>query len=469
MREDMAGSRLLIVSTVTLLAWAPAIAILSSRFGAQVANADKPILWFVAMQVIAGLAYLGALYGLRAVQGRRLWLFVMVALGLWLRLALMGSTPILEDDYNRYLLDGATMAQGLDPYAYSPEELLLAGVPLSWEMRLLVEQGRPVIEQVNHSTLRTIYPPVAQWAFAVAYHVRPWDLLGLRLVWLGLDVLTLGLLVWGLSPPAGGAVRVASLAVYWLNPLLVKEVYNSAHMEMIVLLAATAGLVLAARKNSVGSGVMLALGVGAKLWPVLWLGLIVRWFRAKPRQAVLGLVAFALTLAVVLSPMMTALSGEGSGLLRYTQRWEMNDTAFMLILWPLQWLNTAHAPLVARAVVAVMVIVWAAWLGRRPMHHAGALYGRALAVVAMMFLWSPTQFPWYALWLLPVAALAPHWPLQWLTVTLPLYYLRFFFVARGSTSVFDYGIVWIEFVPIWVMLVVWWWRSRQLPGRVVDA
>jgi hypothetical protein len=310
---------------------------------------------------------------------------------------------------------------------------------------------------------------VAQWAFAIAYHVRPWNLLGLRLVWLALDVLTLGLLSWGLSPPAGDGTRAASLAVYWLNPLLVKEVYNSAHMEMVVLLAATAALVLAARKHSMGSGAMLALATGAKVWPVLWLGLIMRWFKGKPRQVMMMSVTFAITLAVVMWPTMRGLAGEDSGILAYTERWEMNDSAFMLILWPIQWLGAAPAPLVARGIVALMVIVWAVWQARRPMRHGRDLYGRALAVAAMMFLWSPTQFPWYALWLLPAMALCLHWPLLWLTVTLPLYYLRVFFVARGEVAVFDYGIVWLEFVPVWVMLAIWWWRHRHLPVRVANA
>jgi len=120
------------------------------------------------------------------------------------------------------------------------------------------------------------------------------------------------------------------------------------------------------------------------------------------------------SLAVVMWSMMRELAGENSGFVSYTQRWEMNDSAFMLILWPVQWLGVASAQLVARAIVALMVI-------------------------------------------------------SWLTLTLPLYYLRPLFVEWDAVAVFDQGIVWLEFGPVWVLLVAWWWGHRRLPVRASDA
>ena len=39
-----------------------------------------------------------------------------------------------------------------------------------------------------------------------------------------------------------------------------------------------------------------------------------------------------------------------------------------------------------------------------------------------------------------------------LTALLPLYDLRFHFDSRGMAEVFDHGIVWIEYVPVWALL-----------------
>jgi hypothetical protein len=120
-------------------------------------------------------------------------------------------------------------------------------------------------------------------------------------------------------------------------------------------------------------------------------------------------------------------------------------------------LEQTAAPLVARAVVGVLLILWVLWQSRTLPVHPADFCDRALLIVAGIFLLSPAQFPWYYVWLIPFLAIRPRMSLLLLTVLLPLYYLRFYFVARGWTNVFDYGIVWLEFVPVWCLLV-WEWR-----------
>ena len=50
-------------------------------------------------------------------------------------------------------------------------------------------------------------------------------------------------------------------------------------------------------------------------------------------------------------------------------------------------------------------------------------------------------------------AVAPRASLLLLSATLALYELRFYFDARGMAEVFDHGIVWLEYVPVWLLLV----------------
>ena len=58
-------------------------------------------------------------------DGRALLGWVIV-IGAGLRISMLSSAPILEDDYYRYLWDGAVVVNGLNPYAYSPAEVLRA-------------------------------------------------------------------------------------------------------------------------------------------------------------------------------------------------------------------------------------------------------------------------------------------------------------------------------------------------------
>jgi hypothetical protein len=63
--------------------------------------------------------------------------------------------------------------------------------------------------------------------------------------------------------------------------------------------------------------------------------------------------------------------------------------------------------------------------------------------------------------MLPYLAVRPRASLMLCTALLPLYYLRFHLQARGSVHIFDYYIVWLEFLPVWCLIVWEWLRNRE--------
>jgi len=77
---------------------------------------------------------------------------------------------------------------------------------------------------------------------------------------------------------------------------------------------------------------------------------------------------------------------------------------------------------------------------------------------------SPTQFPWYAIWMLPLLALRPRLSLLLLMVLLSLYHLRYYFDARDTVAVFDNWLVWGEYVPVWALLVWEGVNDSSKPG-----
>ena len=98
--------------------------------------------------------------------------------GLAARLILIPSEPMLEDDYQRYLWEGGVVAAGLNPYATSPRSANEAGPQT--KLGALAHASGDVIDRVAHAGLKTIYPPVAQAAFALAHKLNPWSLDGLE-------------------------------------------------------------------------------------------------------------------------------------------------------------------------------------------------------------------------------------------------------------------------------------------------
>ena len=111
-----------------LIIFSMALATLSPRFGYEFDVAEMPVLPVVAGLAAAGLVYASCLPALITATTARMQrdmkrvLAIMVVAGFAARLVMFASTPILEDDYQRYLWDGAVTASGHNPYSMSPAD-----------------------------------------------------------------------------------------------------------------------------------------------------------------------------------------------------------------------------------------------------------------------------------------------------------------------------------------------------------
>lgn len=441
-----------------------AAAVLSPRLAAGGDAAGQPVAWAVACLIAAGAAYLaGALTLGRRRRPGGAALAWMLAVGMALRLVMFWSTPILEDDHYRYLWDGALAAAGQNPYALSPAQVLAGGPDVPPGVTVLARRAGSLLERVNHPELTTIYPPLTQAALGLAALLRPFGLWAWRTVLLGADCLSLCLLWrllarWGL--PLGG------LLVYWWNPVLIKEAYNSAHMEPLLFPFLLGALGLAAAGRGLGASGLLGLAAGVKLWPlVLWPAVARPAWGHWGRLALWGLAA-ACAAAAACAPLFLARLDGGAGLVAYAGRWEMNDALYLLLFRGARALTGGwrEPHLLARLAAAGLIAAWALWQARLGWADGPGLARRTLWITAGLFMLGPTQFPWYYLWMLPMLALWPSPGLLVLSATLPLYYLRFWLAAEGRADLFDDWLVWLEYLPAWALLA-WEARSARGPDR----
>ena len=412
----------------------------------------------------AGLAYL---FLCRLVRLQRIspnHLTLLLAAGLLLRLMLFASLPVLEDDHYRFRWDGAVLASGYNPYAFAPSQAASHAPGQAPEaLSALGQQAGQVLTRVNYPHLRTIYPPLTQAAFALAHMLGGFSLWSWRLVLLLADLAAL-LLIWRLL--LQWRLPQSWLALYWLNPVLLHETYATCHMEALLFGPLLACLLLAHKGRTLGACAALGLGVGIKLWPALLLPLVLRPELKRPRRLVGGALLFGSIALLMLAPMALAGLGGDSGLRAYSQRWEMNDAAFLLLLEagdlisPLFGSPDVNGGHIARMLCALLVLGWVARLCRSNLRDADWA-GVFLSAAAALYLLSPTQFPWYSLWLLPFMALRPSGAFLVLALTLPLYYLRPWFGSRGLSAWFDWGVVWLEFGPVWLMLAWQAWQGRR--------
>ena len=106
-----------------------------------------------------------------AAQTRR-WMGVAVLL----RLVFLFSTPVLSDDFFRFVWDGRLLVAGVNPYLYLPSNLLHSPIFLSANLNTTLYEG------LNSPNYFTVYPPLNQLFFGTA-------------VWIGGDNVQLSVVV----------------------------------------------------------------------------------------------------------------------------------------------------------------------------------------------------------------------------------------------------------------------------------
>ncbi|MFT5683324.1 MAG: hypothetical protein ACI8RZ_004255 [Myxococcota bacterium] len=290
-------------------------------------------------------------------RGGRAWM--VFAAALLVRGILLSSPPTLSDDLFRYLWEGRASLSGGNPYLTPPADP-------SWP-------ADAIRALVNHPTVSSIYPPLAQWLFAALGSIF-YDPLSIK-GFMGLcDALVAGVLA---SILAGRGRSMAGAWIYALHPLAAVESAGSGHLEAAALLC----VVLAIRAwDRGGSGAVWA-GIGANL-KLLPAAVMVTLLRRNPRR--IGVVA-VITLAA-LWPFLDAGALLGRGLSTYAEHWSFNASLFGLF----EWMFDEHARPITM-VCGAAVCVWAL-LRRRDPAEVSLWVGGAFVLL------SPTVHPWYIAW-----------------------------------------------------------------------
>lgn len=438
---------LLVASQIALALMSPQLTHAAVKHLADVA----PLVALLSAPALAGLFYVRSLVS-PAAPASVFWL--MIGVGLAMRLAWFGAPAPLEDDFYRYLWDGAVVAAGVNPYTFAPEQVAeVAAVPSA--LTELAAVGRPILDRINFPDYTSIYPGTAQLAFVAAHRLAPWSVDGLRFVFLLADVATLGVILALLSDL--GRSRMLA-ALYWCNPLAALAGAATVHVDALLPPLVLGAFLAMRRMRPALASALLALAVGVKIWPALLAPLLARNSLANWRRLVPAAAVFALVVGAALAPQFAAAFSGRSGLSGYATLWHNNNAPFVWLSGMLEWVageDNVWTGKLLRFALALAGAAVALLIAARRVHDLRDLLSRALAVAATVFYLSPAQFPWYGLWFLPLAAVTQCWPLLLASATLPFYYLFFPLAEMGERETFQSGVAFLHAAPVWAWLL---WR-----------
>ncbi len=337
-------------------------------------NSPHSVLWFL---VGAGVMVTGFFVALRF-PSQKAWIFWGTAMGT--RVLLLWQ--VSGADIYRYVWEGRVLLAGWNPYLHAPDSPLLE--PL--------RDG--VWADVQHKTFTAIYPPLAEWVFALMAAVWAAPLF-FKILFLLADGAVVALL-------ARRFTRQRALLYAW-NPLVIYSFAGGGHYDAFFVLLLVLAWFAWMDRRSLPAIACLGAAVAIK-WlalPLLaWAGwqLVRRAWKDK-RFGIVFLGA-----AVGSTPLVVSYVG--------------------LSLWTGQWTLQLHPPLFsqyARSAEFLPGIVGAFWEQSRYQNQWFAIPLAVVWVVIILrtvrferaaewiffstFVFSPMMHAWYFTWIIPFAVL----------------------------------------------------------------
>ncbi len=409
--------------------------------------------------LLAGYSSAFGLYLLLLGTARPIPLRIGLGLAFLVRIAGLLFMPLWSDDYYRFIWDGMLSYHGINPMAFTPEEILAGATSFTGDPALFA--------RLNHTAYHSVYPPVAQAVYWAGYAIAGANLTGhvlfMKSVLIAADA-GVCLLLLRLLPMLGRDRR--DVLWYALSPLVIIELSGNLHFEGVMLLGLLAACMAGLSGRRVYSILAMAGSVLSKMVTFILAPFLPGTMDG--RRLLPGMLAVT---GITMAGFWIAFDGslnwmDSVGL--WFRKFEFNAGPYYLARWvgyQVTGYNAIHriGPAMGMLTLAGLGLIWL-WYR----------FGRGLAWTTAMtlaltlhLLMGTTIHPWYLTTLLAVGLLAGlRYPVAWT------------FLAVLSYSHYDgggfrerYGWIALEYIVLMLFIAAEWrsFRKKKEPLPTAGA
>ena len=305
----------------------------------------------------------------------------VLALAFFTRLIAIQATPLLEDDYFRYLWDGFQTVTSFNPYLFAPEYYFdHPDVDGAW---------LDILFNINYPEIPTIYGPVLQGLFAIAYFISPGKVGAIQALLLIVDVSILLLLIQQKVP-------VRALLIYAVHPLVLKEAMASSHPDILIGGFVLVALVLWNNKQAVWVGACMAIAVATKISALLVLPFL---FMPPPNKnyywTIKASVAFFMVLMLCYLPFLVQGDNDLKALEVFAKDWKFNPLLYRFV--------DVFFSEKSKIITAVMFLISYAGLFFYWRIYTKYQLPPVDVAFVLLLVFSSVVNPWYGLWIIAPA------------------------------------------------------------------
>ncbi len=363
----------------------------------------------------------------------------IIVVALAARAIALFTTPILEDDFHRYRWDGHVLANGTNPYIYAPNSTMLDHLDTDYRI------------DIGYINIPTIYPPLAQYVFAFNSFAFGGTLFGLKIIFILFDLATGFLLIKWLTLRE---INISYSLFYFLNPVVIKEIANSAHLDSILAFFFALSIYFIEKymrtKNNYLSPVFLGLATLIKVTPIFAIPALIKFSKNK----ISTLVVCFVTILIFSVPFAFG-DKFMPGFSSFAKHWVNNESLF----YPISFIATKAVYLFGLDIflfvkkglltempgkflsgLILLVIMFFGFVSKKV--KTPSAY--ALLIIVSLLLLSPVFNPWYVLWFLPFAIVSKHTPTILLSLLLCLSYSwyldkDYYYIIRATEYLAFFG------------------------------
>ncbi len=349
-----------------------------------------------------GLSFIGygLLIGLTDVKIS--WKFIL-GFGVLIRLVLIFIFPNLSDDIYRFLWDGNLIQDGINPLSFKPSDFIS-------QFPNADEQYKNLYPLLNSKDYYTVYPPVSQLVYWFSSLFESWRISAIVMK-STLFLAELGTAYYLIKLLNKLGLPIGLVIWYFLNPLVIVEMTGQLHFEAIMIFFLVASIYFLSVRSLVSSGILLALSIGSKLLPLMFLPLIIRYV-GEIKLVIKYLLAVGVTTVILFAPMFIGIDVTHflSSINLYFQSFEFNASIYYLVRqlgYSLSGYNQIAIIGPTLSLITVGTILLLGW--RQKKSQLLQLLNAMLISFSVYLFMTTTVHPWYLCMLVMLSIFQRSW------------------------------------------------------------
>jgi GT2 family glycosyltransferase len=341
--------------------------------------ADKPLVIYLLMFVL--MIFLIIIFP--SEYSKRKKIILIVLFSIIIRLCFISFEP--SDDVNRYLFEGKVTAAGINPYVFSPADLLNSDLAVS----------DPYFNNINHKENSAAYPPmmVLIFTFISLSFYSPWPI---KLLLIFTDTISIYYIIKIL---VFKNMNIRWSLLYALNPLILFAIAGHSHFESVQIMFLTFSLYCYLKKKYKLMFLALGMAFQVKYVSIILLPLFIK--RANLKYACFFLIpALLFYYPFINFDVLSENRALFYSIIKFGEEYAYNGSIHAMLRFFLKNLGAATSICKILLIITLLSGIYFFHPERKSIYRNNPISG-SLFLLTALIVFAPTIHYWYLTWLFP--------------------------------------------------------------------